>query len=165
MAQHAILRFEKRKAGPAGALEAHHERTKEQYASNPDIDTSRSRDNFHIVRPTQKYRREIDGRIKAAGCRTRKDARGGGGLQPPAASGVGHHHAFHVLDDIAADGQIHPLRQAPQGLPGQGAGVGHGDGLGTAQGGFQLVVEDTGIGGVSGIGVVHGTPLPARARL
>lgn len=74
MAQHAILRFEKRKAGPAGALEAHHERTKEQYASNPDIDTRRSRDNFHIIRPTQKYRREIDSRIKAAGCRTRKDS-------------------------------------------------------------------------------------------
>lgn len=74
MAQHAILRFEKRKAGPAGALEAHHERTKEQYASNLDIDTSRSRDNFHIIRPTQKYRREIDSRIKAAGCRTRKDS-------------------------------------------------------------------------------------------
>ena len=73
-AQHAILRFAKHKAGPAGALEAHHERTKEQYASNPDIDTSRSRDNFHIVQPTQKYRREIDSRIKAAGCRTRKDS-------------------------------------------------------------------------------------------
>ncbi len=74
MAQHAILRFEKRKAGPAGALEAHHERTKGQYASNPDIDTDRSRENFHIIRPTQKYRREIDSRIKAAGCRTRKDS-------------------------------------------------------------------------------------------
>ncbi len=74
MAQHAILRFEKRKAGPAGALEAHHERTKAQYASNPDIDTSRSRDNFHIIQPVQRYRREIDCRIKAAGCRTRKDS-------------------------------------------------------------------------------------------
>ena len=42
-AQHAILRFAKHKAGPAGALEAHHERTKEQYASNPDIDKSRSK--------------------------------------------------------------------------------------------------------------------------
>ena len=73
-AQHAILRFAKHKAGPAGALEAHHERTKEQYASNPDIDTSRSRDNFHIIQPAQKYRREIDSRIKAAGCRTRKDS-------------------------------------------------------------------------------------------
>lgn len=73
-AQHAILRFAKHKAGPAGALETHHERTKEQYASNPDIDTSRSRDNFHIIRPEQKYRREIDSRIKAAGCLTRKDS-------------------------------------------------------------------------------------------
>ena len=73
-AQHAILRFAKHKAGPAGALEAHHERTKEQYASNPDIDTSRSRDNFHIIQPAGKYRREIDSRIKAAGCRTRKDS-------------------------------------------------------------------------------------------
>ncbi len=74
MAQHAILRFEKRKAGPAGALEAHHERKKEQYASNPDIDVSKSRDNFHIIQPTQKYRWETDIRIKAAGCRTRKDS-------------------------------------------------------------------------------------------
>ena len=44
-AQHAILRFAKHKAGPAGALEAHHERTKERYASNPDIDISKSKDN------------------------------------------------------------------------------------------------------------------------
>ena len=73
-AQHAILRFAKHKAGPAGALEAHHERTKEQYASNPDIDKSRSKDNFHIVQPTQKYRKEIDSRIKAAGCKTRRDS-------------------------------------------------------------------------------------------
>ena len=73
-AQHAILRFAKHKAGPARALEAHHERTKEQYASNPDIDTSSSKDNFHIIQPTQKYRREIDSRIRAAGCRTRKDS-------------------------------------------------------------------------------------------
>ncbi len=74
MSQHAILRFEKRKAGPAGALEAHHERKKEQYASNPDIDVSKSGDNFHIIRPTQRYRQEIDSRIKTAGCRTRKDS-------------------------------------------------------------------------------------------
>ncbi len=46
MAQHAILRFEKHKGNPARPLEAHHERQKEQYASNPDIDTSRSKYNF-----------------------------------------------------------------------------------------------------------------------
>ncbi len=53
MAQHAILRFEKRKAGPAGALEAHHERTKAQYASNPDIGHQQEPGQFshHPARP------------------------------------------------------------------------------------------------------------------
>ena len=51
MAQYAILRFEKHKGTPARALESHHERQKEKYASNPDIDTSRSKYNFHIVKP------------------------------------------------------------------------------------------------------------------
>ena len=74
MAQHAILRFTKHKAGPAGALEAHHERKKELYASNPDIDTEKSKYNFHIIQPKQKYRAEISDRIKAAGCKTRKDS-------------------------------------------------------------------------------------------
>ena len=55
MAQHAILRFEKHKGNPARPLEAHHERQKEQYASNPDIDTSRSKYNFHIVKPESRY--------------------------------------------------------------------------------------------------------------
>lgn len=55
-------------------MEAHHERTKEQYASNPDIDTAKSKYNIHIVQPKQKYRQEINIRIKAAGCKTRKDS-------------------------------------------------------------------------------------------
>lgn len=74
MAEHAILRFAKHKAGPAGGIEAHHERTKKGYGSNPDIDISRSKDNIHLVTPTTSYRREIDRRIKASGCRTRKDS-------------------------------------------------------------------------------------------
>ncbi len=74
MAEYAILRFAKHKAGSAGALEAHHERTKEKYASNPDIDITRSKDNFHIVQPGKRYRQEIDTRIKVAGCKTRKDS-------------------------------------------------------------------------------------------
>jgi hypothetical protein len=73
MPQYAIMRFAKQKGG-AGALEAHHERTKEKYASNPDIDTSRSKENFHIVAPSTSYKRETDRRIKAVGCRTRKDS-------------------------------------------------------------------------------------------
>ena len=74
MAQHAILRFEKHKGNPARPLEAHHERQKEQYASNPDIDTSRSKYNFHIVKPESRYYHFIQNRIEQAGCRTRKDS-------------------------------------------------------------------------------------------
>ena len=39
---YAIMRFEKRKGGPASAIEKHHERKKPRYASNPDVDTDRS---------------------------------------------------------------------------------------------------------------------------
>ena len=74
MAQHAILRFEKHKGNPARPLEAHHERQKEQYASNPDIDTSRSKYNFHIIKPEGRYYHFIQNRIEQAGCRTRKDS-------------------------------------------------------------------------------------------
>jgi len=71
--QYAIMRFAKHKGG-AGTLEAHHERTKEKYASNPDIDTAKSKNNFHTVQPETSYKRESDGRIAAAGCKTRKDS-------------------------------------------------------------------------------------------
>jgi len=74
MPQYAILRFAKHKNGSCRALEAHHERQKEKYASNPDIDIERSKYNFHIVKPTKYYRSEVDDRIKAAGCKTRKDS-------------------------------------------------------------------------------------------
>ena len=39
---YAILRFAKHKGGASKALSAHHERTKEIYASNLDIDKSRT---------------------------------------------------------------------------------------------------------------------------
>lgn len=55
-------------------MEAHHERNKQKYASNPDIDVTRSKNNFHIVQPVQSYLRETNSRIKAAGCKTRKDS-------------------------------------------------------------------------------------------
>ena len=74
MPQYAILRFAKHKGAPSGALEAHHEREKERYASNPDIDTERSKYNFHIVKPKERYSRFIKHRIEASGCRTRKDS-------------------------------------------------------------------------------------------
>jgi len=73
MAQYAIMRFAKQKGG-FGALEAHHERTKQKYASNPDINIERRKYNFHIIKPETSYKRESDSRIKEAGCRTRKDS-------------------------------------------------------------------------------------------
>lgn len=74
MARYAILRFEKHKGNPARPLEAHHERHKGRYASNPDIDADRSRYNFHIVKPEGRYYHFIQGRIEQAGCRTRRDS-------------------------------------------------------------------------------------------
>ena len=71
-AQFAILRFAKYKGPEIGNIEAHNERTKEKYASNPDVDTSRSKYNFHLIQPSRKYRAEAERQIAAAGCRTRK---------------------------------------------------------------------------------------------
>lgn len=73
-AQYAIMRFAKYKGPEIGRIEAHNERTKETYASNPDVDTSRSKYNYHLVTPPQPYRAEAERQIAAAGCRTRKDS-------------------------------------------------------------------------------------------
>ena len=71
---YAILRFAKHKGGASKALSAHHERTKDSYASNPDIDLSRTAQNFHLVTPQWSYEQEIKHRIQTAGCRVRKDS-------------------------------------------------------------------------------------------
>ena len=73
-AQYAILRFAKYKGPEIGHIEAHNEREKEKYASNPDVDTARSHLNFHLVTPERKYRAEAEKQIAAAGCRTRSDS-------------------------------------------------------------------------------------------
>ena len=73
--QFAILRFAKYKGPEIGNIEAHNERTKEQYASNPDVDLSRSKDNFHIIEPTDRYRAMSESLIKQYGCpRVRSDS-------------------------------------------------------------------------------------------
>ena len=72
--QFAILRFAKYKGPEISNIEAHNERTKEEYASNPDIDKSRSYLNFHLLEPERKYRAEAERQIKDAGCRTRSDS-------------------------------------------------------------------------------------------
>ena len=79
-AQYAILRFAKYKGPEIGHIESHNERTKEKYASNPDVDTARSHLNFHLVTPQRKYRAEAEkadrgGRLPHA---VGQRARGGG---------------------------------------------------------------------------------------
>ena len=73
-AQYAIMRFAKYKGPEISGIEAHNERTKEKYASNPDVDTSRTQHNFHLIEPKGRYRAEAERQIAEAGCRTRSDS-------------------------------------------------------------------------------------------
>ena len=72
--QYAIMRFMKYKGPAIGSIEAHDERTKETYASNPDIDPARTHLNFHLVEPGGRYRAEAERQIREAGCKTHKDS-------------------------------------------------------------------------------------------
>ena len=71
---YAIMRFAKYKGPEISQIEAHNERTKETYASNPDIDPTRTHLNFHLIKPQDRYRAESNRQIKEAGCRTRSDS-------------------------------------------------------------------------------------------
>lgn len=71
---YAIMRFAKYKGPEIGRIEAHNERAKEKYASNPDIDRSRSDLNCHLIHPPQHYRAEAERQIADAGCRVRTDS-------------------------------------------------------------------------------------------
>ena len=71
---YAIMRFAKYKGPEIGRIEAHNERAKEKYASNPDIDRSRSDLNCHLIHPPQHYRAEAERQIADAGCRVRSDS-------------------------------------------------------------------------------------------
>jgi hypothetical protein len=55
---HVIMRFAKRKGGQITSMELHNERKKEKYASNPDIDLSRTKNNYHVIKP-EKDRKSV----------------------------------------------------------------------------------------------------------
>ncbi|MCM1297734.1 MAG: plasmid recombination protein, partial [Muribaculaceae bacterium] len=74
MAHHAIIRIEKHKLGAVSRLQAHHERQKEKYLSNPDIDPARTHLNYHLVQPQGSYREAILECIQTAGAKRRKDS-------------------------------------------------------------------------------------------
>lgn len=72
--QYEFFHFEKYKRPEVSSIESHHERTKEKYASNPDIDPSRKHLNYHLIEPVDRYNKIIGRQVKEAGCRTRKDS-------------------------------------------------------------------------------------------
>ena len=74
MANYAICRIEKRKLGSVTPINNHHERLKEKYKSNEDIDPERTYLNYHLVQPEGKYRDKALERIKEVGAKRRKDS-------------------------------------------------------------------------------------------
>ena len=74
MANYAIMRIEKRKLGAVGRIGKHNERMKLEYKSNPDIDLERTHLNYHLVQPTDTYRKMVLQRIGDTGARMRKDS-------------------------------------------------------------------------------------------
>ena len=72
---YTILRFKKDKGGAIAGCERHNERKKEAYKSNPDIDITRTKYNYHIIQaPKYTYGRKIKELIKKYECKTRKDS-------------------------------------------------------------------------------------------
>ena len=74
MANYAIIRVEKRGIGSCNAIDKHHERKKEQYKSNPDIDPALTPLNYHLVQPDKSYRMLALERIAEVGAKRRKDS-------------------------------------------------------------------------------------------
>ena len=72
--KYAIMRMARYKGPEISKIEAHNERTKKTYASNPDIDPSRTHLNFHFIDPPQHYRAEAERQIREASCRVRSDS-------------------------------------------------------------------------------------------
>ena len=71
---YAIIRIEKRQIGSCAAIEKHHERKKEQYKGNPDIDSALTPLNYHLVSPAKSYRMTALERIEEVGAKRRKDS-------------------------------------------------------------------------------------------
>ena len=72
---YTILRFKKDKGGAIAGCERHNERKKDAYKSNPDIDITRTKYNYHIIQaPKYTYGIKIKKLIKKYECKTRKDS-------------------------------------------------------------------------------------------
>ena len=71
---YAILRFQKAQSGGVAGRDRHNERKKEEYKSNPNIDRSKSEQNYHLIEPSGKYKQCCMDRIGDVGCRVRSNS-------------------------------------------------------------------------------------------
>ena len=70
---YTILRFKKDKGGAVAGCERHNERKKDAYKSNPYIDITKSKENYHIIQePKYTYSRKIKDLIKNMGVKLEK---------------------------------------------------------------------------------------------
>lgn len=74
MNSYAIMRINKHKMGTVSRINRHHERLKQEYKSNPDIDLSKVHEDYHIKECSGSYRELITKRIQEVGCKVRKDS-------------------------------------------------------------------------------------------
>lgn len=74
MGNYAIMRIEKRQIGSVTHICNHHERLKERYKSNPDIDPERTHLNYHLLQPTKGYRSLVLNRIDSSGAKRRSNS-------------------------------------------------------------------------------------------
>lgn len=74
MPLYAILRFQKRKAGGIACCDRHNERKKTEYKSNPNIDLTRTHENYHLVAPQGRYKDVCMDMIDRAGCKVRSNS-------------------------------------------------------------------------------------------
>jgi len=71
---YAILKFKKQRGATATGVEKHHEREKNEYKSNPNIEPEKSYLNYHLIKPKLSYKEEIDKRIEKAACKVKTDS-------------------------------------------------------------------------------------------
>jgi len=71
---YAIIRLEKRDTVAIVKMDKHHERKKDEYKSNPDIDKERTHLNYYFKEPTSTYAHMANERISKMKCRVRKDS-------------------------------------------------------------------------------------------
>ena len=111
-----------------------------------------------IVHPAQRFRSHVGEHFKLPVRIAAADARGHRGTKTLSPRRMRHDDALDVLDDVAADGQLHAFGQGAQSLFCQSACISNGDRLGAARCRDQLFTKNIHIGLVDFL-IHYGSPL------